>query len=255
MARSPDQRRTQAQFYDRKYADLRRVIHKLEHPVFRFYDERLHRVARLPDHIGRLLELGCGQGGDAVLLSEVADEVFGVDVSSEGVATARLVAKERLRPNVRFQVAQAEHLPFGDGVFDAVYCKDALHHVADPARVLSEARRVLKSGGRFIAIEANPLSPQMAMIGLVFYSVDKGVFSNTRKRLIALLGDAGLRDVRAVRTEYFPRAIAFYYVSPLNRIRWLARSERKYEWFERGLDRLSVFAPFANYLVLTASKE
>ena len=255
MARSPNQRRTQAQFYDRKYADLRRVIHKLEHPVFRFYDERLHRVARLPDHIGRLLELGCGQGGDAVLLSEVADEVFGVDVSSEGVATARLVAKERLRPNVRFQVAQAEHLPFGDGVFDAVYCKDALHHVADPARVLSEARRVLKSGGRFIAIEANPLSPQMAMIGLVFYSVDKGVFSNTRKRLIALLGDAGLRDVRAVRTEYFPRAIAFYYVSPLNRIRWLARSERKYEWLERGLDRLSVFAPFANYLVLTASKE
>jgi len=254
MARSPNQRRTQAQFYDRKYADLRRVIHKLEHPVFRFYDERLHRVARLPDHIGRLLELGCGQGGDAVLLSEVADEVFGVDVSSEGVATARLVAKERLRPNVRFQVAQAEHLPFGDGVFDAVYCKDALHHVADPARVLSEARRVLKSGGRFIAIEANPLSPQMAMIGLVFYSVDKGVFSNTRQRLTRLLDGAGLRDVRAVRTEYFPRAIAFYYVSPLNRIRWLARSAQKYEWLEGGLDRLRVFAPFANYLVLTARK-
>ena len=254
MARSPDQRRTQAQFYDRKYADLRRVMHKLEHPVFRFYDERLHRVAGFPDHVGRLLELGCGQGGDAVLLSEVADEVFGVDVSSEGVATARLVANERQRRNVRFQVAVAEQLPFGDGAFDVVYCKDALHHVADPARVLSEARRVLKPGGRFIAIEANPLSPQMAMIGLVFYSVDKGVFSNTRKRLMTLLGDAGLRDVQVIRTEYFPRAIVFYYVSPLSRIRWLARGERKYEWFERGLERLRVFAPFANYLVLTARK-
>ena len=71
---------------------------------------------------------------------------------------------------------------------------------------------------------------------------------------MALLGDAGLREVRAVRTEYFPRAIAFYYVSPLSRIRWLARSERKYEWFERGLERLRVFAPFANYLVLTGNK-
>ena len=254
MARSPGQKRTQAEFYDRKYADLRRVIHKLEHPIFRFYDERLHRVAGFPDHVGRLLELGCGQGGDAVLLSEVADEVFGVDVSSEGVATARLVANEQLRHNVRFQVAAAEHLPFGDAVFDVVYCKDALHHVADPVRVVSEARRVLKPGGRFIAIEANPLSPQMAMIGLVFYSVDKGVFSNTRKRLMTLLREAGLREVRAVRTEYFPRAIAFYYVSPLSRICWLARSERTYEWLERGLDRLRVFAPFANYIVLTGGK-
>jgi len=40
----------------------------------------------------------------------------------------------------------------------------------------------------------------------------------------------------------------------LSRIRWLARGERAYEWLERGLERLRVFAPFANYLVLTGSK-
>ena len=45
-----------------------------------------------------------------------------------------------------------EHLPFRDGVFDTVLAFWSLNHVADPTRVFAEVRRVLRPGGRFLAI-------------------------------------------------------------------------------------------------------
>jgi SAM-dependent methyltransferase len=48
-------------------------------------------------------------------------------------------------------VADAEALPFADGVFDAVLAMDMLHHVARPGHALAEARRVLRPGGRLYA--------------------------------------------------------------------------------------------------------
>ena len=250
-----EQKRLQTAFYDDKYADARRVAHKLGHPVFRYYEDRLLRQAELPARMGSVLELGCGQGGDSILLSERADLVVGVDISCSGTALARRIAQERYgRSNVRFAAVEGERLPFQDDAFDVVYCRDALHHVSDPPQVVREVRRVLKPGGRFVAIEANPLNPQMALIGLVFFRVDKGVFTNTRSRLSRLLSGAGLRRVRIVATEYFPRAILFYYVSPLNRIPGISKRTGWCERFERFMDRLRIFRPFANYLVLTAIK-
>lgn len=43
--------------------------------------------------------------------------------------------------------ADAAHLPFADGVFDAVICLEVIEHVRDPQRVLDEIARVLRPGG------------------------------------------------------------------------------------------------------------
>lgn len=48
------------------------------------------------------------------------------------------------RPHV---FADAAHLPFSDGYFDGVICLEVLEHVPDPAIVMKEIERVLKSGG------------------------------------------------------------------------------------------------------------
>ncbi len=51
-------------------------------------------------------------------------------------------------PHVQADVAQ---LPFLDGSFDAVICSEVLEHVPDPRPALSEAHRVLRSGGKLLA--------------------------------------------------------------------------------------------------------
>ena len=47
--------------------------------------------------------------------------------------------------------AQGERLPFPDGSFDIVYCRQVLHHAADLDRLVAEVARVLRPGGTFLA--------------------------------------------------------------------------------------------------------
>ena len=99
----------------------------------------------------RLLDVGCGDGGVAVLLAERVREVVAVDVeaSPEWQDTDRLA----------FLVANAEQLPFDDDSFDAIHSKDSLHHMDDPAAALAEYRRVLRPGGSLVVIEGNRYNP------------------------------------------------------------------------------------------------
>ena len=92
----------------------------------------------------RVLDVGCGTGQ---LTSEVAQcgaEVVGVDVSPEMIASAR-----QNFPQLRFEVANAEALPFVNE-FDAVLSNAALHWVRDQPGALASIARALKPGGRFV---------------------------------------------------------------------------------------------------------
>lgn len=90
----------------------------------------------------RLLDVGCGRGAVATLLSDRFDEVHGVDTDEQALA----VAAER-----GVAVAQVdldrEPLPFEDGSFDAVVSLDVIEHVLDPAVFVRELARVLRPGG------------------------------------------------------------------------------------------------------------
>jgi ubiquinone/menaquinone biosynthesis C-methylase UbiE len=58
-----------------------------------------------------------------------------------------------------YAAVDAEHLPFEDGQFDAVYSQVVLYRLPHPARALREIRRVLAPGGRWLGIErASPWS-------------------------------------------------------------------------------------------------
>jgi 2-polyprenyl-6-hydroxyphenyl methylase/3-demethylubiquinone-9 3-methyltransferase len=96
------------------------------------------------------LELGCGYGRVAVRLSAVAGRVLGIDTSFESLMLARRLARGDLR--CEFAQMDASALAVANAKFDVVVCvQNGLSAFAvDPTRVLGEALRVTRPGGRIV---------------------------------------------------------------------------------------------------------
>lgn len=101
--------------------------------------------------VERILEVGCGTGRWLAELQQVTRQVYGVDRSPGMLQQAR-------HRNERFFLAcgDAAHLPFAGATFDLVLCVNAFHHFDEPRVFLSEARRLLRSGGALAIIGMDP---------------------------------------------------------------------------------------------------
>jgi SAM-dependent methyltransferase len=96
-------------------------------------------------------DLGCGTGGVAAAVAPHVARVVGVDQS----AAMLRAAKRRTAGlgNVDLRLGSLEALPLEDGSADGVLLVLALTYVADPMRALREARRILRPGGRAVAVD------------------------------------------------------------------------------------------------------
>lgn len=90
-----------------------------------------------------LLDVACGTGLVTSMAAEHGAAAIGVDFSSKMIAAA-----SQRYPALQFYEADAEALPFSDGMFDAVVINFGVHHFPFPLRALSEAHRVLRANGR-----------------------------------------------------------------------------------------------------------
>jgi SAM-dependent methyltransferase len=100
-----------------------------------------------------VLELGCGPGGVGLLAAGLvgADGLVVLsDVAPEMTAIAAERVERRGLRNVVTRELDMEHLDVADSSFDRVLCREALMLVADPTAAASEARRVLRPGGRAV---------------------------------------------------------------------------------------------------------
>ena len=95
-----------------------------------------------------VLELGCGYGRVTCRLAEVAEQVVGIDTSTESLALARRLARPDSR--CRFLEMDASAPTFPDGAFDVVVCvqNGICAFAVDPERLVREALRVTRRGGR-----------------------------------------------------------------------------------------------------------
>jgi SAM-dependent methyltransferase len=98
---------------------------------------------------GRLLDVGCGDGGFLKRMSAIGWVVAGVDFDAEAIENAKAKCGGDLRAT---DLAGAQ---FPKNSFDAVTLNHVIEHVPDPVALLAEARRVLKQGGRLIAATQN----------------------------------------------------------------------------------------------------
>ncbi len=110
-----------------------------------------HVYGRLLPHFPaghQVLDVGCGPGHLASLLSDQGRSVVGVDKDPVQVRIAA-----RNHPDLAFRVAPAEALPFSDESFDLVMTTESFHHWSKPEGGLAETFRVLRPGGTFLVVE------------------------------------------------------------------------------------------------------
>jgi SAM-dependent methyltransferase len=248
-------------FYDNRYAVLSRAFNKLSNAAMLLYDIRLLELALQrsgKERINIVLDVGTGQGTDTILLSKRCDHVVAIDISFKALVTAKaLFRSEKGSNNVSLVHAVAEHLPFREGVFDVVFCKDVLHHVSNSVQSVGEMKRVANEEGYLVAVEANALNPQMIAIGMIYYSVDHGVFRNTSSRLKEIFSDAGVKNVQVVAAEFLPRHVLFEYRSPLTRFSQSSKSVmlKIVKIAESTWEKHRFLSKFSNYLIISGFKD
>jgi SAM-dependent methyltransferase len=147
----------------------------------------------------RLLEIGCGEGGNLVHLRQKQEglSLFAVDFSPAKARFARETTAAHLAS------ADAARLPFRNGTFDAVLVRDLLHHVPDRHAVVCEALRVLRSKGSITVIEPNRWNPLVAAMAIAIRT-ERGMLRSTLRRVVAELRDAGATGIATAREQPLP---------------------------------------------------
>jgi arsenite methyltransferase len=152
----------------------------------------------------RVLDVASGRGTTALLLAEAFGvRVDGVDYSPANTALAQGAAQAAdLAERVNFTTGDAEHLPFPDGVFDAVVCECALCTFPDKTQAAAEFARVLQHGGR-VGITDVTAVPGRLPPGLTTLAARIACIADARPlaEYTEILAAAGLLTVRTERHD------------------------------------------------------
>lgn len=161
----------------------------------------------------RILDIGCGPGTITIDLATYVPEghVTGLERVGDVLTAARALARERGVANVDFVQGDANSLDYGDESFDVVFCHQVLQHVGDPVGMLSEMKRVAKTGGIVAARESDygvfvwfPETEGLTIWQRLYDTVARrnGGEPNAGRMLHSWARKAGLADVKCSVTSW-----------------------------------------------------
>jgi ubiquinone/menaquinone biosynthesis C-methylase UbiE len=133
---------------------------------------------------GRILEIGCGRGIGAKMILRNFDpeELCLIDIDQAMIEKAQSRVSANGNTQVSFCRGDAEHLPFADSYFDAVFGFGFLHHVPAWRKGLSEIARVLKLEGKYYIEEFYPSLYQNLITKHLLVHPDSDRFNSSELR-------------------------------------------------------------------------
>jgi len=102
-----------------------------------------------------ILDAGAGSAWTSIWLARCGMKVVAADISPGMLDVGQLRTGEESGLDLSFAASDIETLAFGENLFTRVFCYDALHHVQDPQKAVSEFHRVLAPGGWLTISEPN----------------------------------------------------------------------------------------------------
>lgn len=157
-----------------------------------------------------ILDIGCGTGQTAAYLADKYEaKVIGIDIHPIMVAKAKKRVKKDRLP-VKILEGSIENSPLPDQKFDLILSESVLSFVNKPIAI-KEIYRLLKKGGRFIAIEFTVnqrLESTIEEEVKQFYGFDSCL---TKKDWVTLLNKAGFNNIRIRKNKSISSDFEFHY--------------------------------------------
>jgi ubiquinone/menaquinone biosynthesis C-methylase UbiE len=152
-----------------------------------------------------VLDLGSGAGADVLISARrvgPTGRAIGLDMTDEMLSLARANATDAGVENVEFVKGYLEDMPLGDGSVDVVISNCVINLSGDKPRVIREAARVLRPGGRFAVSDviADPDMDEQTRADMVAWT---GCIAGalTEAEFRQMLAAAGLEDVEVHETH------------------------------------------------------
>ncbi|MDD5072668.1 MAG: class I SAM-dependent methyltransferase [Candidatus Omnitrophica bacterium] len=149
----------EAEFWDKKSGGPVNYYKGLiNNPDEKLYRLHVYALSLLGDAAGkRVLDMGCGTGGNSCWLAKRGAKVTAIDISPVNIEKTKSWATKN-GVTIDARVMDCGKLGFADASFDMVFGSFILHHI-DIEKAAPEIRRVLKGGGKAVFIENSGDNP------------------------------------------------------------------------------------------------
>jgi SAM-dependent methyltransferase len=167
-----------------------------------------------------ILDLGSGGGIDVLLSAKrvgPAGKAYGLDMTDEMLALANENKRKAGVENVEFLKGEIEHIPLPDNSVDVIISNCVINLSADKDRVLREAFRVLKPGGRFAVSDVvthGEMLPEIRESVLLWVGCVAGALEENEYR--AKLASTGFETIEIEPTRIYRIADAREFLSGQN---------------------------------------